>query len=381
MDSSLNGRLGGRPVDLLSPDAPAFPLLNEVQATTDLASPESRQPSPTPSRQDNHNESHKPDWGNLVGGFESLRVSRRPLSAGLRHRRSSLSSPFGPYSRQSFKKRVSPDLKSTFGTSSQTPKGGKSCTLRPSRLSRALLQLTSGSSPNGKDVLLSESHVRVRSAGSGLGRNKAGSRSKVSFPGMSKSFSSTSLPSLEDDGHHSSPTGAGMNRTFGNLSLQQPSLSQSVQDFSECCRELETFSLGEADRKTFVGFRDRSGQRGRGSRRGTGRDRGAAKPSARRREEFSPLNCYDEIEDALRDSTPKRKSRHKSKKGAGNAEEETQCHHESSAHCTRSPTSCAAQARKTESYADVSVDDLAGYLENSIVFPKKMSYMAEMMYT
>nr|XP_040563492.1 oxidative stress-responsive serine-rich protein 1-like [Lepeophtheirus salmonis] len=40
---------------------------------------------------------------------------------------------------------------------------------------------------------------------------------------------------------------------------------------------------------------------------------------------------------------------------------------------------CATQAR--QSYNDVSVDDLAGYLENSMVFPKKMSYMAEMMYT
>lgn len=40
--------------------------------------------------------------------------------------------------------------------------------------------------------------------------------------------------------------------------------------------------------------------------------------------------------------------------------------------------SCSQAARE---YNDVSVDDLAGYLENSIVFPKKMSYMAEMMYT
>ena len=40
---------------------------------------------------------------------------------------------------------------------------------------------------------------------------------------------------------------------------------------------------------------------------------------------------------------------------------------------------CAQQARKE--YNDISVDDLAGYLEDSIVFPKNMSYMAEMMYT
>ncbi len=40
--------------------------------------------------------------------------------------------------------------------------------------------------------------------------------------------------------------------------------------------------------------------------------------------------------------------------------------------------SCAQEARHEQ---DVSVDDLAGYLEDSIIFPKKMSYMAEMMYT
>lgn len=45
---------------------------------------------------------------------------------------------------------------------------------------------------------------------------------------------------------------------------------------------------------------------------------------------------------------------------------------------TAETMSCSQAARE---YNDVSVDDLAGYLENSIVFPKKMSYMAEMMYT
>ncbi len=40
--------------------------------------------------------------------------------------------------------------------------------------------------------------------------------------------------------------------------------------------------------------------------------------------------------------------------------------------------SCAQQAKE---YLDVSVNDLAGYLEDSVVFPKKMSHMAEMMYT
>ncbi len=43
-----------------------------------------------------------------------------------------------------------------------------------------------------------------------------------------------------------------------------------------------------------------------------------------------------------------------------------------------SRSSCAQQAKD---YLDVSVNDLAGYLEDSVVFPKKMSRMAEMMYT
>ena len=45
-----------------------------------------------------------------------------------------------------------------------------------------------------------------------------------------------------------------------------------------------------------------------------------------------------------------------------------------------SSSSCAQQAQRVV-HPDISVDDLAGYLEDSIVFPKKMSYMAEMMYT
>lgn len=40
--------------------------------------------------------------------------------------------------------------------------------------------------------------------------------------------------------------------------------------------------------------------------------------------------------------------------------------------------SCSQQARM---YDDVTVEDLAGYLEDTTFFPKRMSYMAEMMYT
>jgi len=41
--------------------------------------------------------------------------------------------------------------------------------------------------------------------------------------------------------------------------------------------------------------------------------------------------------------------------------------------------SCGQQARRI--YTDVTADELAGYLEDTTFFPKRMSYMAEMMYT
>jgi len=41
--------------------------------------------------------------------------------------------------------------------------------------------------------------------------------------------------------------------------------------------------------------------------------------------------------------------------------------------------SCGQQARMI--FSDVTADDLAGYLEDTTFFPKRMSHMAEMMYT
>ena len=43
-----------------------------------------------------------------------------------------------------------------------------------------------------------------------------------------------------------------------------------------------------------------------------------------------------------------------------------------------SSVSCGQQARM---FSDVTVEDLAGYFEDTTFFPKRMSYMAEMMYT
>lgn len=42
------------------------------------------------------------------------------------------------------------------------------------------------------------------------------------------------------------------------------------------------------------------------------------------------------------------------------------------------PATCSQQARQN---SDVTVDELAGYMDETSFFPKKMSYMAEMMYT
>lgn len=42
--------------------------------------------------------------------------------------------------------------------------------------------------------------------------------------------------------------------------------------------------------------------------------------------------------------------------------------------------SCSEQARNPE-YEDTNINELAAYLDNFLYFPKKMSYMAEMMYT
>jgi len=53
---------------------------------------------------------------------------------------------------------------------------------------------------------------------------------------------------------------------------------------------------------------------------------------------------------------------------------------EAKAETQRKTSTCAQQARQdTELTQDI--DRLADYLEESVLLPKKMSYMAEMMYT
>ena len=57
-------------------------------------------------------------------------------------------------------------------------------------------------------------------------------------------------------------------------------------------------------------------------------------------------------------------------------------HHHHTCQKRRKASSCAEQARQlSQDELDETIDILADFLEESVVFPKKMSYMAELMYT
>lgn len=149
---------------------------------------------------------------------------------------------------------------------------------------------------------------------------------------ISRSLSSSSLPSLEDDWKCSLTTTTTLPLPFG-------SMSQSVQDFSECCRDLECFSLGEPSSIVHSMVKVRKQRGGRSC---------------------PPLG--PPIEGLVSEDSPQASQ---------------SCSHGPMSHSS----SCASEARQHQDYPDISVNDLAGYLEDSIIFPKKMSYMAEMMYT
>jgi len=119
-------------------------------------------------------------------------------------------------------------------------------------------------------------------------------------------------------------------RAAARLSLG--GLSQSLQDFSRCCKDLETFSIGGGEDDESNGGNSRRGTKQRRRRR----KRKSGEPTA-------AADSCDERFDGSRSTVP--------------------------------------QPQRPPVVDDVSVDDLAGYLEDSMMFPKKMSYMAEMMYT
>ncbi len=130
-------------------------------------------------------------------------------------------------------------------------------------------------------------------------------------------------------------------------------LSQSLQDFSRCCRELETFSLDDAHKNSFGAGTSSAGGGGGGG--------GGSKRRSRRKRrsgEAAVLAAADNTK--VCESQPQQEGKEPGVEALQRQQQSTLC---------------------PPAVDDVSVDDLAGYLEDSMVFPKKMSYMAEMMYT
>ncbi len=123
--------------------------------------------------------------------------------------------------------------------------------------------------------------------------------------------------------------------------------SSSPTDFSKCCKDFASFSIRESESSCSFAFSTRRERPESADDDGDDREEGQEEDT-----------IADDLDYAL-----------------SACDNPTLSHPRSSK--IRSST-CALQAKE---YDDISVNDLAGYLEDSIVFPKKMSYMAEMMYT
>ena len=178
--------------------------------------------------------------------------------------------------------------------------------------------------------LLRPSRLLVRGAAEGevRGRRDAKRREQQQQQQQQRQSEESAANSSNDDQKYNSA----VNMAAAAARLSVGGLSQSLQDFSRCCKDLETFSIGGGE----------DDESGGGNRRGA-----AAKQRRRRRKrksgELPTADSCDERFDGSRSTVP--------------------------------------QPQRPPVVDDVSVDDLAGYLEDSMMFPKKMSYMAEMMYT
>ena len=135
---------------------------------------------------------------------------------------------------------------------------------------------------------------------------------------------------------------AAENKAFGAVALATAQSTQSLQDFSRCCSKLETFSITESRRRKREG------------------------------ESFNKIQNRWDVQNISDEET--------SEPTVTTSSLVTEDEDDVNVRTCCPSSSCAQQARK-EYQNDVSVNDLAGYLEDSVVFPKKMSYMAEMMYT
>eukprot|EP00095_Tigriopus_kingsejongensis_P004476 maker-scaffold168_size293125-snap-gene-1.76 protein:Tk04476 transcript:maker-scaffold168_size293125-snap-gene-1.76-mRNA-1 annotation:"PREDICTED: uncharacterized protein C19orf60 homolog" len=307
----------------------------EAQGSTSSASPALPPGSQTPHGRPT------PPMSGLISGFSGLRVTRGP---GRRRRRATLASEHAL--------KVKNETRFKSASVGHSPNGKKETPEKrplvlPSRLqfTDGLQSFTSLSTPESRRPA---AVVSPAFSVAWADRDSGGSAdfSPQSYRGhLARSHSSSSLPSLDED--QKSP--------LGLAPFCGHALSQSVQDFSECCRELASFSLGDQDDATVNSHSIASSAQPLRSAQRRRRGRGSGATAS----DHASLSLGHTPTDTPLGSSPFA--------GGGPS-----CPHSSS---------CASQALHHVDYLDISVNDLAGYLEDSIIFPKKMSYMAEMMYT
>ena len=180
--------------------------------------------------------------------------------------------------------------------------------------------------------LLRPSRLLVRGVAEGEVRGRRDAKIREQQHQQQQRQSKEDAASSSGNGNEDPKYNSAVNMAAAAARLSVGGLSQSLQDFSRCCKDLETFSIGG-------GEDDESN--GGNSRRGTKQRR-----RRRKRKSGEPTEAADSCDERFDGSR-----------------------------------STVPQPQRPPVVDDVSVDDLAGYLEDSMMFPKKMSYMAEMMYT
>ena len=180
--------------------------------------------------------------------------------------------------------------------------------------------------------LLRPSRLLVRGAAEGEVRGRRDAKRREQQQQQQRQSEESAANSSNDDQKYNSA----VNMAAAAARLSVGGLSQSLQDFSRCCKDLETFSIGGGEDDESNGGNSRRGAKQRRRRR----KRKSGEPTAD--------SCDERFVSVSKSTVP------------------------------RTPPTSPPRPPVGE---DVSVDDLAGYLEDSMTFPKKMSYMAEMMYT
>merc|ERR1719458_1423272 len=170
--------------------------------------------------------------------------------------------------------------------------------------------------------LLRPSRLLVRGVAEGevRGRRDAKRREQQQQQQQQRQSEESAANSSNDDQKYNSA----VNMAAAAARLSVDGLSQSLQDFSRCCKDLKTFSIGGGEDDESNGGNSRRVTKHRRRRR----KRKSGEPTA-------AADSCDERFDGSKSTAP-----------------------------------------QPPVVDDVSVDDLAGYLEDSMMFPKKMSYMA-----